>query len=217
MDPNPRMEGTKQAILERLLPGERHVLDIVRELRIRESAIRRHFDQLERNGYVTGFFRKEGLGRPKKYYQLTETGRQKFPNSYAAPLRDQLQKIVDAGRAPNLEEAVMELARERAELFRTRYQAVPSPLARARTLEKLFNDLGLIFRARVKGDQILLDCASTVVLKTALGRTEEVTEDFRDRVMQLVLERVNTTNQSERVMLGEELCAPATTSTPVTA
>ena len=49
-----RLESTKQAILERLLPREQHVLAVAHGLRIRESAIRRHFDQLEAAGFVHG-------------------------------------------------------------------------------------------------------------------------------------------------------------------
>jgi predicted ArsR family transcriptional regulator len=198
-----RLEGTKQAILERLTPSEQHVLAVANELRIRESAIRRHFDQLERMGFVRGFFRQEGLGRPKKYYELTEWGRERFPKLYADQLERQLKRIVQDGRAPDVEEAVLVLARDRVDAHRARFQQAESPLAIARALERAVGESGITMRGRIRGDTIFFDQTSCIVLRTAL-HTRELGDEWRHRILEAVSQEVPAKGQ--RIQAGDRLC-----------
>ncbi|MFN3935612.1 helix-turn-helix transcriptional regulator [Parvibaculum sp.] len=44
---------------------------------------RRHLDRLVREGLVQGFDRVEGVGRPRKFWKLTEKGHLRFPDAHA--------------------------------------------------------------------------------------------------------------------------------------
>lgn len=55
-------------------------IELEKKLGINESAIRRHLDGLEKDGYVEHYFRKADRGRPKKLYKISEGGRHLFPN-----------------------------------------------------------------------------------------------------------------------------------------
>lgn len=205
MDANiQRLEGTKQAILERLVPREQHVLAVANALKIRESAIRRHFDQLERMGFVRGFFRQEGLGRPKKYYALTEWGQERFPRLYVDSLERSLKRVVQDGRAPNSEEAVLVLARDRIEAHKPRFRASETPLALARSIERAVGETGLTVRGRIRGDTILFDLTSCILLRTALKR-EDVPDEWWHSVLRMVAEEVPTPS-GLRIEAGERLC-----------
>jgi len=207
MDANvQRLEGTKQAILERLLPREQHVLAVANDLKIRESAIRRHFDQLERMGFVHGFFRQEGLGRPKKYYALTEWGRERFPRLYVDSLERSLRRIVQEGRAKEMDQAVLVLARDRIEAHKPRFRTADTPLALARSIERAVGETGLTVRGRIRGDTILFDMTSCVLLRTALKR-DDVPEEWWKEIIRTVSDEV-TPRDNVQIQPGERLCPP---------
>lgn len=205
MDPNiPKLEGTKQAILERLEPAEQHVLAVANGLKIRESAIRRHFDQLERAGLVKGFFRQEGLGRPKKYYGLTEWGRERFPKLYTDRLDHTIRRIISDGRATTEDQAFGILVRDRLDANRGRIQAAQSPLALARAIERAVGETGITVRGRVRGDTILFDLTSCLLLRRALHR-EDAADDWRADTLRSVLAQVPA-RPDFKIEAGEILC-----------
>jgi predicted ArsR family transcriptional regulator len=207
MDANvQRLEGTKQAILERLLPSEQHVLAVANELKIRESAIRRHFDQLERIGFVHGFFRQEGLGRPKKYYALTDWGRERFPRLYVDALERSLRRIQQEGRAKDPERAVLVLARDRIEAHKPRFRAAETPLALSRAIERAVGETGLTVRGRIRGDTLLFDLTSCVLLRTALKR-DDVPDEWWKEILRIVSDEV-TPRDNLQIQPGERLCPP---------
>jgi DNA-binding transcriptional ArsR family regulator len=65
-----KKSATRSALFKLLQDGERRVLDLAKTLRLRESGVRRHLNELEEEGLVEPFFKRDGLGRPKKYYRL---------------------------------------------------------------------------------------------------------------------------------------------------
>ncbi len=196
------LESTKQAILERLLESDRHVLSMAHDLRIRESAIRRHFDQLERKGLVRGYFKQEGLGRPKKYYGMTEEGRQRFPGPFAEALARALQVLVKDGRAADAVQAVPELVRERVEHHRVRFAEAHTPLAKARALELVLNEVGVVVHPRITDNQIRMDSTSTIVLRHATG-LDHLPKTLRETVVKAATEAAQVGPVD--VVAGDEL------------
>ncbi|HTX63550.1 MAG TPA: MarR family transcriptional regulator [Acidimicrobiales bacterium] len=76
------LEGTRGRILEELAIAPRTARDLALKLGIQESAARGHLDRMEGRGLVTPSFRREGVGRPRKRYVLTEHGQELFPKKY---------------------------------------------------------------------------------------------------------------------------------------
>lgn len=76
------LEGTRGRILEELAVAPRTARDLALKLGIQESAARGHLDRMEGRGLVAPAFHREGVGRPRKRYVLTETGQELFPKKY---------------------------------------------------------------------------------------------------------------------------------------
>ncbi|HKH85098.1 MAG TPA: ArsR family transcriptional regulator, partial [Nitrososphaera sp.] len=73
---------TKDLILNLLLGGSKTAGEIADKLKIQKSAIRTHLESLQTEQSVRSYFKIERLGRPRKVYELTESGRELFPRKY---------------------------------------------------------------------------------------------------------------------------------------
>ena len=73
---------TKELILNLLLGGSKTAGEIADKLKIQKSAIRTHLESLQTEQSVRSYFKIERLGRPRKVYELTESGRELFPRKY---------------------------------------------------------------------------------------------------------------------------------------
>lgn len=183
------LEGTKLALLERLVPQDRHVLQVAHEIRIRESAIRRHFDHLENKGYVEGYFQQEGLGRPKKYYRLTDKGKRRYPDPYVQRLRGGLDTLVRNGTAANRETAAPKYGAQRVENYRSSIEAADTPLAFSRAVERAFTDTGVIVRGRPMGPRkLIFDWTGSLVLARAIGQQPPVSDALREKIFKAIVE-----------------------------
>ncbi|HXW66666.1 MAG TPA: ArsR family transcriptional regulator [Thermoplasmata archaeon] len=76
------LEGTRGRILEELASAPRTARDLAKKLGIQESAARGHLERMEDKGLVVPSFRREGVGRPRKRYLLTDQGQDLFPKKY---------------------------------------------------------------------------------------------------------------------------------------
>jgi len=85
--------NTKKMILSLLLNGSRTAGEISENLKIQKSAIRTHLESLRAENTIKSYFKAEGLGRPKKMYEITDKGRELFPRMYDSILSLVLQAI----------------------------------------------------------------------------------------------------------------------------
>ena len=85
--------NTKELILNLLLEGSKTAGEIADKLKIQKSAIRTHLESLQTEQSVRSYFKIERLGRPRKVYELTESGRELFPRRYDLVLSLVLQEI----------------------------------------------------------------------------------------------------------------------------
>jgi predicted ArsR family transcriptional regulator len=76
------LEGTRGRILEQLATSPQTARDLAKKLGIQESAARGHLDRMEERGLVTPSFHREGVGRPRKRYLLTNQAQDLFPKKY---------------------------------------------------------------------------------------------------------------------------------------
>src|ERR671912_17371 len=73
---------TKRMILIMLHDGPISIGEIANRLKIQKSAIRTHLESLRAEQTIKSYFKMEGLGRPKKIYEITDKGRELFPRKY---------------------------------------------------------------------------------------------------------------------------------------
>jgi predicted ArsR family transcriptional regulator len=107
---------TKRHILEQLQQGPATAQALAEKFGFQVSAIRQHLDALEAAGLVKPRFRRAGVGRPRKVYELTDAGREVFPRRYHLLLNRLLERLAEReGRAYTarlLAEVAEELATE---------------------------------------------------------------------------------------------------------
>jgi len=56
--------------------------ELAGSVNINPISVRHHLNKLEAEGYVSSFEEKHGVGRPRRLYSLTESGRELFPTRY---------------------------------------------------------------------------------------------------------------------------------------
>jgi predicted ArsR family transcriptional regulator len=78
----PLLGETKEKMLHELRGGKRTAKDLADILDIQVSAARKHLEALSTLDIVSEEFIQDGIGRPKKFYCLTEDGRELFPRQY---------------------------------------------------------------------------------------------------------------------------------------
>lgn len=79
--------------MKQLSQGPRTALQLAASLDIQVSAARKHLVRLHSMGIVEERFERSGPGRPKKFYRLSEEGRELFPRNYDALLNDLLSQL----------------------------------------------------------------------------------------------------------------------------
>ncbi|MFQ5998968.1 MAG: helix-turn-helix transcriptional regulator [Candidatus Bathyarchaeia archaeon] len=91
-DPCRLLGDTKVRILQEIMGTSKSSYQLAEMLGIYESAVRRHLDELERNGIIQSHF-KRAIGRPKKLYSIAMAGRELFSKRYDLLLTALLQRL----------------------------------------------------------------------------------------------------------------------------
>ncbi len=105
MQPLPALGDTKYEILLLLLDGESTGEGLVKRLNMNLSVVRRHLDDMAANKLVESSLKREGRGRPRKYYRLTNEGRTAISAKYdvvADLLTVAISKDMGIGKAKDL-------------------------------------------------------------------------------------------------------------------
>ncbi len=87
------LSPTKSKIIRQLMGRRRTAKQVALSLSIQVSAARKHLESLQESGLAKEEFVKEGVGRPKKFYALTNFCRDLFPSQYSTMLNLVLSKL----------------------------------------------------------------------------------------------------------------------------
>lgn len=78
-----KRQSTKEKLLYILKKDQtRTIRELMVYFTISEIAVRKHLNELERQGFIQSEVVKQKIGRPYHTYQLTDRGHQTFPNQY---------------------------------------------------------------------------------------------------------------------------------------
>ncbi|HZW57432.1 MAG TPA: ArsR family transcriptional regulator [Nitrososphaerales archaeon] len=103
---------TKAKILDLLLEKRRTAKEIGDLLDIQISAARKHLESLKEMGFAACDVVSEGVGRPKKYFMLTESGRELYPRQYSNVLSLLIMKLIRKRGALEVEGILNEIAED---------------------------------------------------------------------------------------------------------
>ena len=106
------LTGTRKSIVANLLGKDTTAVELATILKINESAIRRHLDSLEKEGFIISRFEISGLGRPKKLYSLTSQGRNLFPRKTRELLSFLIQRVTKRYGEKEVESLMLSVAKD---------------------------------------------------------------------------------------------------------
>ncbi len=156
---------TRAEILKALLASDETVRSLSERLSLIEPGVRKHVEYMERIGIVSSFVKREGRGRPKKFYSITPVGRTLFPKLYDRVLELLLKKLssIDSKNQQNLsEEMLSSLATDLSKEFRARTASLDSH-GKLSAFEDFLNELGFSAKVRKSSDGTISitrsDCA----------------------------------------------------------
>ena len=141
-DPNLDLIPEARREIIRLLKrrGPLPVEDIADALSVTVSGARQHLSSLERDGVVTYQRVRQGPGRPRHLYELTERGDALFPRRYAELLNELLGYVREADPAL-VDRVFARRSQRRFEGVRSRLEHLPRA-DRVRELVRILDDEG---------------------------------------------------------------------------
>lgn len=182
-------------MLNELRGGRRKTArELAEVLEIQVSAARKHLEVLSELSIVKEEFIQDGIGRPKKFYLLTDEGFELFPRQYETVLCALLDRI-EASNGSAGESIVKTIAREIANGIKTGGSDEPNVSLERRVnpedLVKFLDAFGFdcaleedgphlaitsrncpLFKAAVKHQKIVCHGLHDEIIKTALGTRE---------------------------------------------
>lgn len=80
---NDPSKSTRDRVLQTLLANQRCTInELADAVDINPISVRHHINRLQADGLVNSIEERHGVGRPRRYYYLTENGREQFPTHY---------------------------------------------------------------------------------------------------------------------------------------
>jgi predicted ArsR family transcriptional regulator len=189
---------TKELILNLLLEGSKTAGEIADMLKIQKSAIRTHLESLQTEQSVKSYFKIERLGRPRKVYELTESGRELFfPRRYDLVLSLVLQEIESTKGHEYMKKIVESIADILSQDIREKIKKSSSSSLEEsiRILNSASNELGFM-SSLYKEDEADNDNGGSssptysiishncIVHKAAIRHQDAICHGFHDRILQ---------------------------------
>jgi DeoR family transcriptional regulator, suf operon transcriptional repressor len=204
---------TKELILNLLLEGSTTAGEIADKLKIQKSAIRTHLASLQAEQSVRSYFRIEGLGRPRKVYELTESGRELFPRKYDLFLLRILQEIESTQGYEYMKKIIESITDNMAHDIHDRIEKSSSSLEDSvRILNSVSNEMGFMssFYKEEEDDDnssiYSIVSRNCIVHKIAIRHQDAICHGFHDRIIQKSLDgKINAKVQlKECIALGDK-------------
>src|SRR5215813_1795259 len=121
---------------------------LARRLKVTVVAARQQLGRLLEKGLVTFEDRREGVGRPKRVWSLSEAGHARFPDSHATMTVDLIQAISTAFGPEGLDRVIAEREKATRRIYAERLRAGRSLAERTKLLAEVRSAEG--YMAEVK-------------------------------------------------------------------
>lgn len=179
---------------------------LARRLKVTVVAARQQLGRLLEKGLVTFEDRREGVGRPKRVWSLSEAGHARFPDSHAAMTVDLIQAISTAFGAEGMDRVIAERERATRRIYAERVRPGRSLAERAKLLAEQRAEEGYMAEVKRQPDGSLLlienHCPICVAASACQGFCRSELNLFRD-----VLGRDARIEREEHILAGARRCA----------
>jgi len=125
-------------------------------LSITSSAVRQHLDRFLALGLVAFEDRREGVGRPRRYWHLTAEGQAGFPDRHAGLALELLAAVPALFGSDGLQALIEAWTAASADRYRTALAGLAEPAARLAALARLRADEGFMAELEEDGGDLLL-------------------------------------------------------------
>jgi predicted ArsR family transcriptional regulator len=189
--------NTKELILNLLLDGSKTAGELADKLKIQKSAIRTHLESLQTEESVRSYFKIERLGRPRKVYELTESGRELFfPRRYDLVLSLVLQEIESTKGHEYMKKIVESIADNMSQDIREKIKKSSSSLEESiKILNSASNELGFMSSFHKEADTngsssstYSIISHNCIVHKAAIRHQDAICHGFHNRIIQKSLD-----------------------------
>ena len=199
---------TKRIILTLLLEGPKTAGEIADKLRIQKSAIRTHLESLRAEQAIRSYFKAEGLGRPSKIYEITDSGRELFPRKYDVLLSLILQSIENKEGHEFTKKIIRSVADNMAQDIQNKIKNTSANLEESLSiLNSVSNEMGFMssFYKEEGDDTHSIISRNCIVHKAAISNQDAICNGFHTRMIQKALEgKINPKVQlKECIALGD--------------
>jgi predicted ArsR family transcriptional regulator len=181
---------TKGRILGLLLQSYKTVAEIGDKLQIQKSAVRVHLESMQTQGLVKSYFKIERYGRPRRIYELTESGHELFPRRYDVILSLILKKIEEMHGHEHLKKIIESIADDveidKRDKIQKGYKS-DNIDASLNTLNSISNEIGFVSSIVKEGDTYSIISRNCPVHKAALNNQDAICEGFHSRMIKKVL------------------------------
>lgn len=179
---------------------------LARRLKVTVVAARQQLGRLLDKGLVVFEDRREGVGRPKRLWSLSEAGHARFPDSHAAMTVDLIQAIGAVFGAEGLDRVIEEREQAMRRLYAERLKPARSLPERAKLLAEQRAEEGYMAEVKRQSDGTLLlvenHCPICVAAKACQGFCRSELALFRE-----LLGPNTTVDREEHILSGARRCA----------
>ncbi|HET6160684.1 MAG TPA: metalloregulator ArsR/SmtB family transcription factor [Dongiaceae bacterium] len=179
---------------------------LARRLKVTVVAARQQLGRLLDKGLVTFEDRREGVGRPKRVWSLSESGNARFPDSHATMTVDLIQAITTAYGPEGLDRVIAEREKATRRTYVERVRAGRSLAERAKLLAEQRAEEGYMAEVKRLPDGALMlienHCPICVAARTCQGFCRSELNLFRD-----VLGPGVKVEREEHILAGARRCA----------
>ncbi len=199
-------KGATRALYALKSTGPQSAEALARGLKVTVVAARQQLGRLLQKTLVTFEDRREGVGRPKRVWSLSEAGNARFPDSHAAMTIDLIQAIGMAFGPEGLNRVIAEREKATRRLYVERIRPGRSLAERAKLLAEQRAEEGYMAEVKRQPDGSLLlienHCPICVAAKACQGFCRSELNLFRD-----VLGSDAKVEREEHILAGARRCA----------
>lgn len=118
LDENEHNQSTREKVMKTLLTRQRCTINELAEaVNINPISVRHHISRLEAEGFVDSAEERHGVGRPRRLYFLTDTGRERFPTRYLRLTLRLLQQLKETVPQPLVNQLFSQMAQDLASSY----------------------------------------------------------------------------------------------------
>lgn len=206
----PNLTESQQRVLAELKHEPRRVHDMAASLGIDAAAIRRHLDNLSSQGLVESYDVIEGPGRPKKFFRITDSGRETGPRNYPLLLAMLMQKVSEGEGRKKLLKYLEAIA---SDLVGPDVKQKDAKMRLDLLLAK-YNQLGFQAEIRKEDGQLVLIQRNCPFLVAAKSDPQGMCNYFDEGIMRAALPGQDITLQSS-LAHGDVICRHVISGKPL--